>query len=204
VARRYGIPPARLVELAPLLFLLTAEQSLASRRRRLKEMQDAYSARQALALQARHLPLQAAFDSLLNDIYAAEQSSVDQRDLFADMLPDDRRLTATQFYEDYEEDEHNPFVAFLRSIADELVASDARIEIDTVSHASIKYKLCREQALALTDGDEAMAEDILEGSLPLHELPSEFRRDEAKSGRIEWFRQKAVNPPDAVLPEDLL
>lgn len=189
---RYGIPPARIVELAPIVFLLMAEQSLASRRQRLKEMRDAYAARQALAGQARHLSLNAAYDAVLDDIFAAEQSSIDQRDLFADALLDDRRLTSVEFYEDYSEDEHNPFAAFLRSLAAELVALEAPIEIDKVSRAQTEYKLGREHALVLADGNEALAEGILDGSLPLHELPSELRRGDKKTARLEWLRQKAA------------
>ena len=210
VAIRYRVPAARIVELAPLVFLLMAEQSLASRRQRLKEMRDAYAARQALAEQARHLPLNAAFDAVLDDIYAAEQSSIDERDLFADALLNDRRLTAVEFYEDYNEDEHNPFAAFLRSLAVELVALEAPIEVDKVSRDRTEYRLCREHALVLADDDEALADDILDGSLPLHELPSEFRRDETKAARIEWFRRKAAERHEAlrqcsdVAMEDLL
>jgi DNA-binding Xre family transcriptional regulator len=198
VAIRYRVPAARIVELAPLVFLLMAEQSLASRRRRLKEMREAFAARHDLAWQARHLPLEAAFDSALEDIYDAEQSSIDQRDLFAEALFDDERLRTAQFYEDYDVDEHNPFAAFLRALAVELEAPEVLAEVNRVSRDQAEYKLCREHALVLTDGDEALADDILDGSLPLHELPTEFRRGDTKDARLEWFRQKAAERHEAL------
>jgi DNA-binding Xre family transcriptional regulator len=198
VAIRYRVPAARIVELAPLVFLFMAEQSLASRRQRLKEMREAYAARTELAWQARYLPLDVAFDSALEDIYKAEQSSIDKRDLFAEALLDDERLSTAQFYEDYDTDEHNPFAAFLRALAVELEALEAPIEVDKVSRDRAQYKLCREHALALADGDEALADDILDGSLPLHELPSEFRRSDTTTARLEWFRQKAAERHEAL------
>jgi transcriptional regulator with XRE-family HTH domain len=210
VAIRYRIPAARIVELAPLIFLLMAEQSLTSRKHRLKEMREAFAARQELAWQARHLPLEAAFDGALEDIYDAEQSSIDQRDLFAEALLGDEKLRTAQFYDDYDEEEHNPFAAFLRVLAVELGAPEVPIEVGKVSRDGAQYKLCREHALALADGDEALADNILDGSLPLHELPSELRRGDTKSARLEWFRQKAAERHEAsrqcsnVALEDLL
>ena len=110
VAIRYRVSGARIVELAPLVFLLMAEQSLASRRQRLKEMREAYAARTELAWQARYLPLDAAFDAALEDIYEAEQASIDKRDLFAETLRHDgERLRAGELRMDYDKDEHNPF-----------------------------------------------------------------------------------------------
>jgi hypothetical protein len=81
----------------------------------------------------KHLPLNAAFDGVLDDIYDAEQSSIDKRDLFAEALLDDAKLRTLQFYEDYDEDKLNPFAAFLRALAVELVALEAPIEVDKVS-----------------------------------------------------------------------
>ncbi len=209
VAIRYRVPPARIVELAPLVFLLMAEQSLASRKQRLDEMRKAYAARQKLAEQVRHLPLNAAFDSELEGIYEAEKSSIDQRDLFAEALLDDKRLRMAQFYEDYDEDRHNPFAAFLRALAGELDAPEASTDIYTVSRYRAEYTLCSEHALVLADGNETLAADILDGSIPLHDLPSEFRRGDAKAARLEWFRQKAAEHHEAlghglVASEDLL
>jgi DNA-binding Xre family transcriptional regulator len=210
VAIRYRIPAARIVELAPLVFLLMAEQSLASRKQRLKEMREAYAARKELAWQARHLPLEAAFDGALEDIYAAEQSSIDRRDLFAEALLADEKLGTAQFYEDYATDEHNPFAAFLRTLAVKLDALEAPAEVDKVSPYQAQYKLCREHALDLADGDEALADDILDGSIPLHELPSELRWGDTKIARLEWFRHKAAEHHEAMrgclneVMEDLL
>ncbi len=210
VATRYRVPAARIVELAPLMFLLMAEQSLTSRKQRLEEMRKAYAARQELAEQARYLPVNAAYDSELVAIYNAEQSSIDRRDLFAEALRYDEGDWNRDFYEDYDEDKHNPFAAFLRATAVELDALEASIDVDTVSRDRAEYTLCREHALLLADGDEALADDILDGSIPLHELPSEYRRGDTKTARLEWFRQKADERHEAlrqcsnVAMEDLL
>jgi DNA-binding Xre family transcriptional regulator len=208
VALRYGLPAARIVELAPLLFLLMAEQSLACRRQRLEDIRKADALRRELAWQERHLPLEAAFDGVLDDIYEAEQTSIEKLDLFAEALLDDASLrAATQVYEDYEKDEQNPFAAFLRALATDLKAADGQSEVNKVSRDQCQYKLCRERALALADGDVALANAILDGSLPLHELPSELRQPAFKTARLEWFRQKAAERRaalDALLVEDIL
>jgi transcriptional regulator with XRE-family HTH domain len=198
VALRYHIPAARIIELAPLVFLLMAEQNLASRKQCLKEMRKAYAARQELAEQARHLPVNAAYDSELEGIYGAEQSSIDQRDLFAEALLGDKRLGMVEFYEDYDEDRHNPFAAFLRALAVELDATEASADIHTVSRYRAEYTLCSEDALVLADGDGGLVTDILDGSIPLRDLPSEFLQGDAKAARLEWFRQKAAAHRDAL------
>jgi hypothetical protein len=189
VAMRYGVSATLIAELAPLLFLLTAEQSLASRRQHLKERREAYAALSEVEQHTRHLPEIGGFASLPDKICAAEQSSIEQRDIFAEAVRDDEKLWSDDLI--YTDDEHkdNPFASFLRRRAAEIEALN---EVDKVSRYRVEYRLCREQAVALADDDEALAGDILDGIVPLHELPSELRRDDAKTARLEWLRQKAA------------
>jgi hypothetical protein len=193
VAGRYGVSAALIAELGPILFLLIAEQSLASRRERLKDRREAYAALSEVERHTRHLPEIGGFASLPDKICAAEKSSIDQRDIFAEVLRDDETISSDDLI--YLDDEHkdNPFASFLRARAVEIEAMN---EIDRISRYRVEYRLCREQALSLADGDEALADDILDGSIPLHELPSELRRGHAKVARLEWLRQKAAEHHD--------
>ena len=50
-----------------------------------------------------------------------------------------------------------------------------------------EYRVCAKEADRFTDGDPDLAEHILDGHVPLADLPKECREDKE---RAEWVRSK--------------
>src|SRR5262249_45381778 len=80
VSRRYGVEPSRIIELAPFLFVLAAEESLRRRRERIDAVERACEAARAAERDIRYLPLPNFTYSEEN--IAAEHESISRRDLF--------------------------------------------------------------------------------------------------------------------------
>ena len=84
VARRYGVEPSQIVELAPFLFVWAAEESLRQRRDHIAEVERLYDAAQKALDDIRHLPIT---DSTYSDEkIIAERQSIDRRDLFGNSI----------------------------------------------------------------------------------------------------------------------
>lgn len=180
VALRYNVVHQQIIELAPLLFCWAAEASLRQRRNRIDRFEVAEkSARDALR-GSQYLPIPASSDA--EEIIASERASIDANDILGLYL----ELPAADYNAD------NPFETFLRElVADfrDIITFDFMPFMD-----SPEYKVCPEEASQLVGGDLDLTEDILEGRVPLHELPSEI--DEREPGmteqRTEWARAQAA------------
>lgn len=188
VALRYGIPTARIVELAAFLFVLAAEQSLEHRRSKLAELETLLDSEDALRENFPHLPLSIAPGFEADDAIDEEKKSIDARDIFGAQLPDDIFERFGPVEPDYDAGIHNPFVTHLREAAlthgevVEIVSFDGR---DDTS-----YRVCREDALKLAGGDEALADGILSGWAQLHEMERSLFKDEATAERLKWMQEK--------------
>jgi transcriptional regulator with XRE-family HTH domain len=182
VALRYKIPISRIVELAPLLFVLAAERSLDRRRANLVKLVALFAQGDELRRNFWHLP-----DSIMRGFEAdraieEEAKSIENLDIFGLAISDDIFNG-----EVYDEAEDNPFVAWLKEQLDE------RKDIAEVSYfdrGSTSYRVCRRDASVLTGGDQEFAERILEGWVLLHEMPRELLEKGATSARTEWLRAK--------------
>jgi hypothetical protein len=54
------------------------------------------------------------------------------------------------------------------------------------------YKVCKEEATSLADGDPELADDVLEGRVALWEMPKEIRDDYITARRV-WVRARAID-----------
>lgn len=187
IALRYGVRAALPFELAPLLFVLHAEQSQAKRKARLAEIRDAYASRCSLLNHFRHLPVHAVFDPVAEEAYEAETASIERRDLFGSGIEDHGSLRDEAWHDDYDEDAHNPFAATLRELAVDL---GAPASVEEIGRIRPQYRLCRDEALAFAGGEEELADAIQDGSVALYELPAELRSGAPSIARLDWLRQK--------------
>ena len=83
-ARRYGVPIARIVDLAPFLFVLAAEGSLAWRRRELGELEARVHPWENLQENLPHLPKMLLMNFEVAEALEAEETSIAARDILAD------------------------------------------------------------------------------------------------------------------------
>jgi transcriptional regulator with XRE-family HTH domain len=190
VQMRYRVPIARIVELAPFLFVLAAEASLERRKAKLDELQ--------LAFEKAH-DLLANFPYLPNSLYRggseafeliAESQSISNRDIWGDTLPNSIFVGCNAIEPDYDEKKHNPFVVYLKEAAP---ADAAVASIRGFDRSSSEFDVCREDALKLADGaddKEDLATSIVDGEIILHKMPRELLNDDAVDARIAWLREK--------------
>src|SRR5258708_1711172 len=140
VAQRYRVRRQQIVEAAPLLFFIAAEQSLQQRRNRLRELRGAADA--LVAATPPHLPPHWPVDDTALE---AEEQSIGARDLFGTMVGE----TAGE-PDSWNRDEENPFAAFLNAA---LSGIDQSMEPVEFSEWWPIYKICPDDAPALVGDD---------------------------------------------------
>lgn len=164
VHMRYQVPFARIVELAPFLFVLAAEASLERRRAKLSELRKAFNQAGDLESEFPHLP--SSLSSRSDEFMAAEEKSISDHDIWGDTLPD-RIFQGNEppIEPDYEESKHNPFVVYLQE------ATRAYADIASIrgfSRSSSDFDVCREDALELAGNNEELAKSFVDGKVILH------------------------------------
>ncbi len=176
VARRYEVRREAIVEIAPLLFFIAAEQCFHERQKRLADVRASADALFHLQSGIHHLPPYYP-DEIA---FRSEEQSIKARDLFGREVTGD--LDA-----DYKEAEQNPFAAFLRDSLARVSKSPELVEWTSWAPGlSPSYAICWDEAAELVGGDEDAALAILDGWASLHEMPKGTPEQ-----RAEWARAKA-------------
>lgn len=182
VAQRYaGVQPSQIVELAPFLFCLAAEQSMRRRRDRVAELEGALEQVRKLEGKIWDQPVP-DFDYLEKQI-EAERQSIDLNDIFGSFAHEDPDFGFAASADD-------PFSMFLRDLTEDF--SDIAKFEDWSSDGSPSYRICSEAAAELVGGDLAIADMILRGYVALNEMPKEIRKPNMTKERIEWALANCV------------
>ncbi len=179
VAKRYRVNRRTIIELAPLLFYIAAEQSLRSRRKCLEEIREASDSLYHLESKVQHLP-PALIDSTALDL---EHSSIEQCDLFGRTFGGTRDLCLKP----YNDAEENPFAAFLTdALAETRGPNDPDEPVRCPSWGGEpSYYICQDEAAEIVGGDQTAADAIVGGEVGLHEMPKGTPAE-----RAEWARSK--------------
>jgi len=173
-ARRYGVSVTKIAALAPLLFVILAEESLRQRRNNVEECRTKYDKYlEAKSLIPYHIPVYE-----LNDEIGEEEHSIATNDVFGRTLSD----TATDNW-----DRDNPFATYLKELT---AGRENIIDIGAVGPKSTNYRVCRLEAVVLA-GDE-FAESLLNGEVPIRRMMREVGSG-AVTERIEWMRQNKIS-----------
>jgi len=187
VTERYFVRAWQVMELAPLLFCWAAEMSLRQRRDRIRQVEQACENARNLEREMPYLPVPNFTYS--EEKIAAESESIDAHDIFGTCIDQDKFLDGP-FYPS-EEDTENPFAMFLARQIDDL-GDVATFESSSSIDYPI-YRVCPEEASRLVYGDKDRAEEILNGSAVLSEMPKKLQDSSiimAKE-RAEWVRAQA-------------
>lgn len=187
VALRYKIPISRIVELAPLLFVLAAEGSLDRRRAKLAELEAQFEREDELRSNFPHLPYSIAPCFEADDSIAEEYASIENLDIFGLRISDDIFYRFGPVAKEYHADKHNPFAVYLMN---EVSKKDGLAEIIYLGSGHSVYRVCQEDASALADGDEELAKCILHGGVLINEMPRELLGEGTTAARIAWMRPK--------------
>ncbi len=198
VARRYGIRPMDVLDIAPLLFLIVAERSLLERRRRLDEMwkmRDETS--QGLVERSAHLgAIVAAASHSAENILEEEEKSLRKRDIFGHLIENEFR----------QDDDEGPFIHFIRSqtegLPQEAVASIESYGGDTVA----SYRIASDTLGEITgivageeDGDEIL-DYIWHGGIDLNEC-LKARQEREEADYRQWLRDALAEAKEASMRE---
>jgi transcriptional regulator with XRE-family HTH domain len=195
VSKRFRIPAHLIVELAPLLFLIAAEKSLARRRAGVEAIENRLSrVTDQEKTDIRHLP-QITFGADFNDdpifggdfydVLRVEHESISKRDVLGQLSDWETNETV-----DYE----NPFVTYLRTeVADLPEGSvwgfrpDLRREVD--------YNVALDELQEITGldvskpGEDDLIEAIADGKIDLREAILQ-RKSVSLEEFKEWLEQK--------------
>jgi len=172
VSSLYGVKPAHVLHLAPLLFLWAAEESLRQRQNGLDELMAELNAVKRPAELA-HLDGCVESNWRGEDVLEGERRSIAKGDLFG------MELDYDALKPDYDEYEENPMAQFLRRLAATL-NKPSQFQF-WYPASEPHYWLCEDEASTMVGGDEQATSSILEGYAPLHELP----RTVAEAGPAE-------------------
>jgi transcriptional regulator with XRE-family HTH domain len=179
VQMRYRAPISRIVELAPLLFVLTAEASLERRKSIAKNLEEAFDhARDLLVSRPYH---DLALSPPGFEAVDSEKRSISTRDIWGEALSGD------PIEPNYDESRHNPFVVYLQEVAP---ANAGVASIHRSDRTSSEFDVCYEDTLKLTGGDEQLAKSIIEGEIILHTILAELRSDPSAEARVSLLRKK--------------
>jgi hypothetical protein len=122
------------------------------------------------SLRERRKSVERLSHSIDEDARASELDSIDRCDLFGEALKD------------------NPFELFLRDLAESVGENVSMDSFDFCDYPD--YRICGEEAALIADGDADLAEQILEGSAPLHEVPKELNEPGMFRERGRWLRER--------------
>ncbi|GAA5264742.1 hypothetical protein ACOSOMT5_P1167 [Acidiphilium sp. MT5] len=184
IAARYGVKIQQIVKLAPLLFLCVAEQSLAQRQTRLEALaqneQEAFEIGKGL----RHLSNLIWANPYREEITECERASIDKRDIFArDLFEKTDEVCSQSFYDN--EYSGNPFAIFLKDFAR---GSTPLIQVDQCGPDADTTSFTTEKLFAeLYPDDPILARGLANGTVGLHEIPTEIRGSESVK---KWLRDK--------------
>jgi len=177
----YGIPIHSQIVMAPLFAALLAEGSLAWRRERVAEIEDA--AERLMDLGGGHFSFaHSAYRSI--DGAGEERDSIGKRDLFGEQVGSDT------FDLGFDPSQNNPFADFLDHFAKQVEAKTVSFEQGDgwkTSEGMPEYRIGADVIRELTGDDPDAEYALLRGHVKLKEIPADLLGDEHEADRIAWI-----------------
>ena len=183
IKRRYGVTARDIINMAPLFFVLLAEGSLAWRREKLVELEEAADRMQQIGANTPHLGY-ANCANRIDESTEAERLSIEKADLFG------RDLSEDLYNFGWEPVETNPFANYLSEIADDLDNLEVHALFASAGEDFPDYEVCGGDLRAIA-GDSRVAQLALKlGYAQLTDIPQELMADEATTARRMWLENK--------------
>ena len=190
IKRRYGINATDIINMAPLFFTLLAEGSLAWRRKKLKEVEEAYD--HLMQIDGFWRGGSAYLQHGMDEGAGGEEESIDKADLFGEHLDDDFMGAP------FDPSKNNPFTYYLRKLAEELAIS-AVVDVDSgdLSIASDfkfpHYDICSEELDHIANGSPIARICLETGCARLSEIPEELMAEDAGEERAKWLEERVLD-----------
>ena len=193
IKRRYGVNTTDVINIAPLLFTLLAEGSLAWRREKLEEAREAIRQLEQIGGYWRG-GLDIGLHEAVYHGVGREEESIRRADLFGKRLLDDpdSSLVDRNFFDLSEE---NPFADYLRKVADEL-AAPGFVDVDwgkldfRSEFRFPYYDICNDELDRMSNGSLVCRIALQIGFVEFSEIPIELMTKDSAGGRQKWIEDK--------------
>lgn len=190
VRHRYGPNHRDIINLAPLLFVLLAEGSLAWRRQYVDEVEEVMDRLSAFGEKRSHLYF-TYHQANLECGFWAEKESIDAADLRGDTLRN--RNDNNLDFADEALYEVTPFADYLCKFSEDLGISgivDFGSGVADDPWGTEPYQICRNELNKITGGSKYARWALEHGDVRLSEIPKELMPEQAKDSRIDWLENK--------------
>lgn len=184
VLHQYDVELQDLIDAAPWMFTLLAEMSLADRRRRLAEWNDAFD--QAMDHLPSHLQHGCSAISDVERAYFDEDSSVSQRDIFGAKVLRDWDGTGPH---PFDPDETNPFFEYLKNLADKLGSDEIGAKDAELPYGAgmPRWPVFQSWLHSLTGGDNWALFAVQNVKGTIQAMPEELKGKEKTDERVQWL-----------------
>lgn len=193
IKRRYDVNVTDIINMAPLLFALLAEGSLAWRREKLKEAKDASGQLYQIGGYWQG-GLGTGLDGAVNLGIEREEESIQKADLFGERLLDDpdSSLVDRNFFDLSVE---NPFADYLRKLAKELTDPGiVAVDVGTLNITSdFRYPyfdICNDELDRIANNSEVARSSLETGYARLSEIPGKLNAQDANEERQKWLEER--------------
>ena len=180
VEHLYGVPADRQIALAPLLFALMAEGSLAWRQEQIDAVDEAAKKLSSLSESARHLSFVANGDIDIGS--GLEHESIAKRDVFGFHIHED------SYQKGYDPNETNPFADYLRSFAERVQSDDIQIDVGLdIIDGLPRYRIGEDLTEEMTGEDRLALYAMSRGHARMKDIPEALLGEDGKEDRIAWM-----------------
>lgn len=178
VARRYNVPMIRIIEIAPILFALAAEESLEMRRENLEKMKAYYEG----FFPMNHVSTILKSKENADIVFDLESSLIEKKDVMS-------------IINDPEHDHilHAPFENYIQN---KLLYTEEEIMLWEFNNKGVLYDICSKEISDIVDGDASAKEAIWFGDVMLSEVPRHLWQDDTSAERLAWIKAAISDAKD--------
>ena len=197
IKRRYGVSRTEIINMAPLFFVLLAEESLTQRHEKLKEAEEAFS--RLWKIDGFWHGSHAYGEEVIREGIKAEKDSIANIDLFGEHLLDDEHYHRNAFFDEpFDSSKNNPFTHYLRKLADELDIPDiVGVDEGVLNIASDfkfpHYDICSKELDHIANGSPIARMCLETGCARLSEIPEELMAEDADEERTKWLEKRVLD-----------
>ena len=188
---RYGIKTTEIINMAPLFFVLLAEGSLAWRREKLRELNEAIARMREIGKirekSIGHLSYTHCNDVAENAL-GFEKESIDKADLFGEHLPDEAHDSG------YDQSRENPFADYVRWFADGLdnpgIVKVTSGELKLGLGGFPDYEICGEGLDKIAGASQKARQALKNGTVRLSDIPEKLLVEDMRTERVKWLEDQ--------------
>ncbi len=202
VKRRYGVSVTEIINMAPLFFALLAEGSLAWRRIKIEEAEEAKGHLEGI--EGFWIGSLVSASIVMEEGIGAEIDSIEKADLFGEHL---FRVESSWMDDLFDPSATNPFASHLRGLKDEL-AKPGVVDVGEGAldfRSSLKfpdYDICRDELDDMANGSFNAKKALETGYARLSEIPEELMGEDAGEERAKWLEDRLPDQFQKILKDE--